>query len=92
MNEHLFWRDKLLPFTTKSDTIGAWQTLNTIIPLVSLWIAYAYLVKSSPWVVVPFTVVLTLFNLRSFVIMHDCGTVRCSKPNAPTKSSVSSSV
>lgn len=73
MNEHLFWRDKLLPFTTKSDTIGAWQTLNTIIPLVSLWIAYAYLVESSRWVVVPFTVVLTLFNLRSFVMMHDCG-------------------
>lgn len=73
MDEHVFWREKLLPFTRKSDAIGTFQTLNTILPLASLWIAYAYAVDYSRWVVLPFALILMLFNLRAFVLMHDCG-------------------
>lgn len=68
-----FWRGKLAPYTVKSDAFGALQVLLTLIPFALLWIGYAYSVQISRWFVVPFCLVISLFLLRSFVLMHDCG-------------------
>lgn len=73
MSESAFWREKLAPFTLKSNVIGARQVLNTLIPFLLLWAGYAYSVGISRWVVVPFCLVISLFILRCFVLMHDCG-------------------
>lgn len=73
MLEPQFWREKLAPYTSKSNLTGFFQTFTTLVPFAALWIGYAYLVKISLLFVIPFSVLITLFLLRSFVLMHDCG-------------------
>lgn len=62
-----------MPYTKKSNAIATRQVLLTLIPFVMLWLAYAELVKQSIWYFIPFSLVTSLFILRSFVLMHDCG-------------------
>ena len=73
MYENNFWRERLLPFIGKSDAIGTRQVLLTVVPFILLWVGYAATVQTSRWFVIPFAALLTLFILRSFVLMHDCG-------------------
>lgn len=73
MHDHSFWRERLLPFTGKSNAIGARQVFNTIAPFVLLWIAYIYWFETSLYAVIPLSILISLFILRSFVLMHDCG-------------------
>lgn len=73
MYESNFWREKLLPYTNKSNLRGAWQVFTTIAPLVVLWISYAYLSELYLYLILPFSIFISLFILRSFVLMHDCG-------------------
>jgi omega-6 fatty acid desaturase (delta-12 desaturase) len=58
---------------TPSDRLGAWQFLSVIAPIGALWFAIWVAANRSPWLVAPATVVLSLFLLRGFVLMHDCG-------------------
>jgi acyl-lipid omega-6 desaturase (Delta-12 desaturase) len=73
MYESNFWRDKILPYTVKSDAIATRQVLLTVVPIVVLWIGYAHLVEASRFFAIPFAILIALFILRSFVMMHDCG-------------------
>lgn len=73
MHDASFWREKLRPYTVKSNTAATWQVLNTLIPFALLWVAYAHLVKISLYFAIPFALVISLFLLRFFVLMHDCG-------------------
>jgi len=73
MLETNFWRQKLLAYTDKSNAIGTRQVLLTIIPFTLLWIGYALLAEVSPYLLIPFSILISLFILRSFVLMHDCG-------------------
>jgi len=68
-----FWHDKILPFTKKSNGIATMQVIVTFIPYALLWFAYSQLIEISYWLVIPFSVVTSLFVLRFFVLMHDCG-------------------
>ncbi len=69
----VFWRKKLLPYIRKSNVIAARQVLLTFVPFVALWIGYAYFVEISNWWAIAFLIPVTLFILRMFVLMHDCG-------------------
>ena len=73
MHEAKFWQEKLEPYTHKSNAIGTWQVLVTLVPFVALWTAYAYCVQISRWFALPFCVLIFLFLIRLFVLMHDCG-------------------
>lgn len=73
MYTSVFWRKKLQPYIQKSDATATRQILLTLIPFVLLWVAYIHLVKISSWYVIPFAVMVSLFILRMFVLMHDCG-------------------
>jgi acyl-lipid omega-6 desaturase (Delta-12 desaturase) len=68
-----FWREKLLPYTVKSNKIGARQVLLTVVPFILLWVGCVYCVEISRWFAVPFIVLISLFIMRAFVLMHDCG-------------------
>lgn len=67
------WSQKLSPYTVKSNAIGTQQVLLTIVPFVLLWVAYTRLVQFSIFVFIPFAILISLFILRFFVLMHDCG-------------------
>lgn len=73
MLDNNFWRQKLQPYTHKSNAIGTRQVLLTIIPFALLWVGYALQFEASPYVLIPYTILVSLFILRSFVLMHDCG-------------------
>ena len=58
---------------TPSDLRGALQMLSVLAPIAALWVVIARASTESPWLVVLATFLLSLFMLRGFVLMHDCG-------------------
>ncbi len=58
---------------TPSNLRGSMQILSVLGPLAALWVAICLASQTSPWLVVPATACLSLFLLRGFVLMHDCG-------------------
>ncbi|MBD3298366.1 MAG: fatty acid desaturase [candidate division Zixibacteria bacterium] len=50
-----------------------WQLINTIIPYVGLWVLTYYAVGYSVWLAAPLIVLLAGFQIRLFIIFHDCG-------------------
>jgi omega-6 fatty acid desaturase (delta-12 desaturase) len=55
------------------DIQGAIQVLSTLLPVIGLWCALAPAFVPSQGLVLAVTIVMSLFLLRVFVLMHDCG-------------------
>jgi len=65
-------RQDVAPFA-KSDTAKSiFQMVNTIIPLIALWVVGYMLVDISPWLTVGLSVISAGFVVRTFIIFHDC--------------------
>ncbi len=60
-------------YATPSNARGALQFLTVVGPIAALWAAIPQAAKVSPWLVVAAVALLSLFLLRGFVLMHDCG-------------------
>ena len=60
-------------YATPSDGRGVLQFLTVIVPIALLWVAIAHAPRGAAWLVVLETLSLSLFLLRGFVLMHDCG-------------------
>jgi len=63
----------LRPFLERSDAIGAWQILNTLVPFGLLWVAALWCFHHQPALVIPLLALQVLFLARCFSLMHDCG-------------------
>ena len=58
----------------KSDNIkGATQVLTTLVPLALIWGVAAMGAGVSRWLTIAAMLVITLFTLRVFALMHECG-------------------
>jgi omega-6 fatty acid desaturase (delta-12 desaturase) len=58
----------------KSDDIkGLTQVFTTLVPLVLLWWAAIWCAAVSPWLVVAPLLLIALFTVRVFGLMHECG-------------------
>jgi len=58
----------------KSDTrIGLWQTFNTFLPYIAIWVAMYFTVQFSWLLTLALSVIASGLLLRIFVIFHDCG-------------------
>jgi len=55
------------------DARGTIQVLTTLVPIAALWVAVAASAAVSLWLTAAVTFVMTLFLLRVFVLMHECG-------------------
>jgi acyl-lipid omega-6 desaturase (Delta-12 desaturase) len=53
--------------------MGFLQTLTTLVPLALLWIMAIRFAGSFPWISVVATIGITLFLVRVFALMHECG-------------------
>ncbi len=63
----------LTPYMKSNDGRAIFQLLNTVIPYIALW-ALAYKAAAvSVLLLPPIMVLITLFSLRCFSLMHDCG-------------------
>jgi omega-6 fatty acid desaturase (delta-12 desaturase) len=60
-------------YATPSDRRGSLQFLSVIAPIAGLWYLVHLGAQRSPWLAVAATAGLSLFLLRGFVLMHDCG-------------------
>ena len=60
-------------YATPSDVRGSLQLLSVVAPIAALWIAISSASPDSPWLAAAATWCLSLFLLRGFVLMHDCG-------------------
>ncbi|HKT71903.1 MAG TPA: fatty acid desaturase [Steroidobacteraceae bacterium] len=58
----------------KSENIkGLTQVLTTLLPLILLWSVAVFCASALPWVAAAAVPLITLFTLRVFALMHECG-------------------
>lgn len=60
-------------FATPSNACGLIQAANTLLPLAALWWAVLPSTRVSHWLTAAITLAITLFLVRAFVLMHECG-------------------
>jgi acyl-lipid omega-6 desaturase (Delta-12 desaturase) len=63
----------LTPYMKSNDFRATYQILNTVVPYLFLWFMAVKAVAISLWLLPPIMVLMTLFSVRSFSLMHDCG-------------------
>ena len=63
----------LIPYMKSNDLKATYQILNTVVPYVLLWFLVVKAAAVSVWFVPPIIVLMTLFSVRCFSLMHDCG-------------------
>ncbi len=60
-------------FGQRSNMKALWQTLNTSIPYFALFYIAIDQVSNAPWLSLAASLLLILFLMRVFMMMHDCG-------------------
>lgn len=63
----------LTPYMKSNDLWATYQILNTLIPYIVLWFLAVKSAAVSLWFLPPIVILITLFSLRCFSLMHDCG-------------------
>ncbi len=63
----------LNPYMKSNDLLATFQILNTLIPYVCLWILAVKVTDISILLLPPIIILMSLFSVRSFSLMHDCG-------------------
>lgn len=63
----------LTPYIQSSNLRATYQILNTLVPYGLLWILAVRAASISLWLLPPILLLLILFSLRCFSLMHDCG-------------------
>jgi len=75
-NIHTIKQQKQLlisPYSKASNVTGLWQIINTLGPMAGIWLLVARYGNHSITIVVGAILALTLFTLRTLVLMHECG-------------------
>jgi acyl-lipid omega-6 desaturase (Delta-12 desaturase) len=63
----------LAPYMKSNDWQATYQILNTVVPYLLLWWLVVKVAPLSLWFLPPLMVLITLFSVRCFSLMHDCG-------------------
>jgi acyl-lipid omega-6 desaturase (Delta-12 desaturase) len=63
----------LNPYMKSNDFLATYQILNTIIPYLCLWFLAVKAAHVSVLLLPPIIILMSLFSVRSFSLMHDCG-------------------
>ena len=67
------WSQIARPYARPEAARSIAQLLNTVIPLVALWVAMMLTVNGAPWAALFLSVPAAAFTVRLFIIQHDCG-------------------
>jgi omega-6 fatty acid desaturase (delta-12 desaturase) len=67
------WKDIVLKFQQPSAGRATWQLVNTIGPIVILYYLMYHSIRESYWLTLPLAVLAGGFQIRAFIIFHDCG-------------------
>lgn len=63
----------LTPYMKSNDFRATWQIVNTVVPYILLWFLAVRVAAISYWLLPPIVMMMTLFSVRCFSLMHDCG-------------------
>jgi acyl-lipid omega-6 desaturase (Delta-12 desaturase) len=63
----------LAPYMKSNDLRATYQVLNTILPYIFFWYLAVKAVAISAWLLPPIMMMIMLFSVRCFSLMHDCG-------------------
>ncbi|MEM7065684.1 MAG: fatty acid desaturase [Cyanobacteria bacterium P01_B01_bin.77] len=63
----------LTPYMQSNNWRASYQVLNTLVPYILLWFLAVKATTKSIWLLPPIIILLVLFSLRCFSLMHDCG-------------------
>jgi acyl-lipid omega-6 desaturase (Delta-12 desaturase) len=63
----------LTPYMKSNDFRATYQILNTVVPYIFLWFLAVKAAAISLWLLLPIVSLMTLFAVRCFSLMHDCG-------------------
>jgi acyl-lipid omega-6 desaturase (Delta-12 desaturase) len=63
----------LTPYMKSNDFRATYQILNTVVPYIFLWFLAVKAAAISFWLLPPIVILMTLFSVRCFSLMHDCG-------------------
>ncbi|MGB3310878.1 MAG: fatty acid desaturase [Nodosilinea sp.] len=63
----------LTMYMKSDDRRAAFQIFNTVVPYIALWVLAVKAAAVSLWLLPPIMILMVLFLLRCFTLMHDCG-------------------
>jgi acyl-lipid omega-6 desaturase (Delta-12 desaturase) len=63
----------LTPYMKSNDLWATYQVLNTLVPYLLLWVLAVKVATVSVWLLAPIVLLMSLFSVRCFSLMHDCG-------------------
>ncbi|WP_310487382.1 fatty acid desaturase [Chamaesiphon sp. VAR_69_metabat_338] len=63
----------LAPYMKSDDLRATYQIFNTVVPAICLWFLAVKAAAISIWLLPPIILLMTLFSVRCFSLMHDCG-------------------
>jgi acyl-lipid omega-6 desaturase (Delta-12 desaturase) len=63
----------LTPYMKSNNLLATYQILITLIPYGCLWFLAVKAAAISAWLLPPILILMSLFSVRSFSLMHDCG-------------------
>ncbi|MDX2216832.1 MAG: fatty acid desaturase [Oculatellaceae cyanobacterium bins.114] len=63
----------LTPYMKSNDFRATYQIINTVIPYILCWVLAFKIAPISIWLLLPILILMTLFSVRCFSLMHDCG-------------------
>ena len=67
------WKEIVVRYQRASTGRALWQTANTLIPYALLWYLMYLSLGLSWWLAVPLALLVGAFQVRVFIIHHDCG-------------------
>jgi acyl-lipid omega-6 desaturase (Delta-12 desaturase) len=67
------WRKRLAPYHKPDNFKSITQLLTTLLPYSLLWVLYKKTAPLSLMAYIPMAILMSLFLLRAFTLMHDCG-------------------
>ncbi len=67
------WKKLVAEFQKPDPKRAILQILNTLGPILAIWIGLFLLQPISIWLCLPLAIVAGLFLIRAFIIFHDCG-------------------
>jgi acyl-lipid omega-6 desaturase (Delta-12 desaturase) len=65
-------KKEIAPYEKNDIKSSVRQLINTIMPLVLLWITAYYSLSISVWLMLPIAIITSGFVIRTFIIFHDC--------------------
>ena len=66
------WKDIVARYQKSEVWPGVWQLVNTLVPYAALWYLMHLSLRVSWWLTVPLAVLAAGFQVRTFIIFHDC--------------------